>query len=349
MGQLELQNLTVKYGETTIIRNFSLSVQNGEMVSLLGPSGAGKTTILKTIAGLLQPVDGEIFIDGISVNHLPAEKRDAVLIFQKPLLFPFLNVVQNVGFGLKMSKMDKKRAEKKISKFLQITELTHLSNRKVHQLSGGQQQRVALARGLVLEPSILLLDEPLSNLDAELRQQMRELIQTVQKQTGTTMLFVTHDQSEALAISDRVCLLLGGKLRQTGSPEKLFYQPADPDVARFFGCDNIFCTTNNEKEKITVPLDGASKIIEKGQKLLTIRPEDITLLSSRPATPDPHHSFLEGTVSRVAFEGRLTRLEVKVKESRITVLCRRPDYQVGQKVVLQIPDDLTHFFPVNSK
>ena len=233
MGYLELQKLTINYGKTAVVRDLSLSVSNGEIVTLLGPSGAGKTTILKAIAGLLKPVSGKIFINDIQVNHLPAEKRDAVLIFQKPLLFPFLNVSQNIGFGLKMQQAGRKEAERKISKILEITMLTGLHDRKIHQLSGGQQQRVALARGLVLEPSILLLDEPLSNLDADLRQQMRELIQAVQEQTGTTMLFVTHDQSEALAISDRVCLLLDGRLRQAGKPEELFYFPADPEVAMF--------------------------------------------------------------------------------------------------------------------
>ncbi len=345
MGHLKLQNLTINYGETTIIRDLSLSIDNGEIVSLLGPSGAGKTTVLKAIAGLLKPVAGKILIDDIPVNHLPAEKRDAVLIFQKPLLFPFLNVSQNIGFGLKMQQVNRKDARKKIDKIIEITELTGLKDRKIHQLSGGQQQRVALARGLVLEPSILLLDEPLSNLDAGLRQQMRELIQTVQKQTGTTMLFVTHDQSEALAISDRVCLLLDGTLRQTGSPEDLFYLPADPEVARFFGCDNIFCTLDDGKKNITAFSSTQSNRCNNGEKMFTIRPEDIEILSEALARPESGRQPFEGRVTEVTFEGRMTKLTVKVEKKQIAVFCRRSSFRTGQTVGLRMPKNCIHFFP----
>ncbi len=345
MGYLELQNLTINYGKTPIIRDLSLSISNGEIVSLLGPSGAGKTTILKTIAGLLQPASGKILINNIPVNHLPAEKRDAVLIFQKPLLFPFLNVAQNIGFGLKMQQITGIKAEKKIGKILEITELTDLQNRKIHQLSGGQQQRVALARGLVLEPSILLLDEPLSNLDASLRQQMRELIQTVQKQTGTTMLFVTHDQSEALTISDRVCLLLDGRLRQVGKPEELFYLPAAPEVARFFGCNNILCGTDDGKKNITTFSNTHLNRCSNGGKPFTIRPEDIEILSASRTGPEVLHQSFEGRVIGVTFEGQLTRLTIEVKKIQITVLCGRPTYRIGQSVRLKMPKNCVHFFP----
>jgi len=345
MRRLELQNLVINYGKTPVVRDLSLSINNGEIVSLLGPSGTGKTTILKAIAGLLQPVSGKILINDVPVNNLPAEKRDAVLIFQKPLLFPFLNVSQNIGFGLKMQQITGTKAEEKIGKILEITELTGLQDRKIHQLSGGQQQRVALARGLVLEPSILLLDEPLSNLDAELRQQMRELIQTVQKQTEITMLFVTHDQSEALAISDRVCLLLDGSLRQSGSPEDLFYLPADPEVARFFGCNNIFCTTGYGRGNITAFSSAQLNRCNKEEKLFTIRPEDIEILPADQNKPVILQQSFEGRVTRITFEGRLTRLTVKVKNDQITVLCRRPAFRIGQTIRLRMPEDCIHFFP----
>ncbi len=344
MRRLELQNLIINYGKTPVVRDLSLSINNGEIVALLGPSGAGKTTILKAIAGLLQPVSGKILINNIPVNHLPAEKRDAVLIFQKPLLFPFLNVAQNIGFGLKMQQITGIKAKKKIGEILEITELTGLQDRKTHQLSGGQQQRVALARGLVLEPSIMLLDEPLSNLDAELRRQMRELLQTVQKQTGITMLFVTHDQSEALAISDRVCLLLDGSLRQTGTPENLFYLPADPEVARFFGCDNIFCTADDGSESITAFSSARLNRCSKEEKPFTIRPEDIEILPANQIKPEVLQQSFEGRVTGIIFEGRLTRLTVKAEENQITVLCRRPSFRIGQTIRLRMPENCIHFF-----
>jgi ABC-type sugar transport system ATPase subunit len=333
MERLELKDVAIHYGTTAIIRNLRLSIQDGELVSLLGPSGAGKTTILKTIAGLLPVTAGNIYINGQCVNHLPAEKRDAVLIFQKPLLFPFLNVKQNIGFGLKMKHVDKKTAGKRIEKILEITGLQGLENRKIHQLSGGQQQRVALARGLVLEPAILLLDEPLSNLDPGLRGQMRDLICSLQTETGTTMLFVTHDQSEALAISDRICLLLDGTLRQKGRPEELFYHPADPAVARFFGCDNILPSS------IFLPKHPSG---EK-KELFVIRPEDIEIKTDQGSANDAQNYF-DGTVRKISFEGQLTKIIVNTSGHRLTVLCRRPSFHPGQTVWLRFPEELIHFF-----
>ncbi len=335
MERLGLRKLTVQYGSTTVIRDLHLSIQDGELVSLLGPSGAGKTTILKTIAGLLPPSGGKIYIDGKCVNHLPAEKRDAVLIFQKPLLFPFLNVNQNIGFGLKMRHVDRKTAVRKIERILKITGLNGLGTRKIHQLSGGQQQRVALARGLILEPAILLLDEPLSSLDPGLRGQMRDLICSLQTQTKTTMLFVTHDQSEALSISDRVCLLLDGKLRQSGTPRELFYHPADQDVARFFGCDNILpCQTFLPEQS------------PNGRKeLFAIRPEDIEIRTGDRNQDCIDKSWFNGTVEKIIFEGQLTKLTVSTSPGYdLTVLCRRPSYHPGQSVYLRFPKERIHYF-----
>ncbi len=340
MERLGLRGLTIQYGSTTVIRDLHLSIQDGELVSLLGPSGAGKTTILKTIAGLLPPADGRIYIDGACVNHLPAEKRDAVLIFQKPLLFPFLDVNHNIGFGLKMRHTKRQTARKKIEKILEITGLNGLGTRKIHQLSGGQQQRVALARGLVLEPAILLLDEPLSNLDPGLRGQMRDLICSLQIQTKTTMLFVTHDQSEALSISDRVCLLLDGKLRQSGTPRELFYHPADQDVARFFGCDNILpCHTFLPKQ-----------YPNGRKKLFSIRPEDIEISADGRSQDGLRKSWFNGTVEKITFEGQLTKITVSTSPGyRLTVLCRRPSFHPGQSVYLRFPKERIHYFQEPSK
>jgi ABC-type Fe3+/spermidine/putrescine transport system ATPase subunit len=340
MGELLLKNLTIRYGSTPVIRDFNLEVLDGEMVALLGPSGTGKTTVLKAVAGLIQPYQGEIFIDGQPVNNLPPEKRSAVMVFQKSLLFPFLNVTQNIAFGLRMQGRQDRDINKKIQEIMQLTELSGLGQRKVHELSGGQQQRVSLARALVLKPAILLLDEPLSNLDANLRQQMRELIQDIQAETRITTLFVTHDQAEALMISHRVGLLLDGRLRQVGEPRDLFYRPADPDVARFFGgCNFIQGHIKDghfQSEFATVP---TSHTNGNGHlRTATIRPEDILIASES-------NYNLQGRVQKINFEGSTTRIWVQCRGNRFVVLTSDADFAPGQNVGLQLPPEKIRIFP----
>lgn len=338
MGRLELQQLSITYAGKPVIRDVSLDIADGEIVSLLGPSGAGKTTILKAIAGLLRPDSGKILINGRPVDHLPAEQRDAVLIFQKPLLFPFLDVSENIGFGLRMAGIKGREARRKIAAIIAITELEGLERRKIHQLSGGQQQRVALARGLVIEPSVLLLDEPLSSLDAELRRQMRELIRTVHAETGTTMLFVTHDQSEAFAISDRICLLLSGSLRQTGTPADLFYRPADLEVARFFGCSNFLSAAACRRLLAGSPFH-ADDFAGNEEIVAIIRPEDIAVSCEK------NDILAAGHIVQMQFEGSMTRLTVQVGDETYTALSRRPDFTVGLQVWLDFPAERLHLLP----
>jgi len=340
MGELLLKNLTIRYGSAPVIRNFNLAILDGEMVSLLGPSGAGKTTVLKAVAGLIHPQAGEIIIDGQSVNDLPPEKRNAVMVFQKSLLFPFMNVEQNIGFGLRMQGHLDRGTRKKIREIMQLTELTGLEQRKVHELSGGQQQRASLARALVLKPAILLLDEPLSNLDANLRQQMRELIQDIQTETGITTLFVTHDQAEALMISHRVGLLLNGRLRQVGDPRELFYRPADPAVARFFGGCNFIEGRIKDghflSEFATVPTvqtNGNGHLLTA-----TIRPEDILITAESKFD-------LQGRIQKTNFEGSATRIWVQCKGNRFVVLTSDADFSPGQEVGLHLPPEKIRIFP----
>ena len=340
MGELVLKNLTIRYGSAPVVQNFSLEVQDGEMVALLGPSGAGKTTVLKAVAGLLHPHEGEIIIDGQPVRNLPPEKRNAVMVFQKSLLFPFMNVEQNIAFGMRMQGVHGREARNKISEIMQLTELSGLGQRKVHELSGGQQQRVSLARALVLKPAILLLDEPLSNLDANLRQQMRELIQEIQTETRITTLFVTHDQAEALMISHRVGLLLDGRLRQVGEPRDLFYRPADTEVARFFGGCNFIQGRikdgNFHSEFATVPTGQTNG---NGHMMTaTIRPEDIVIDSNSKYA-------LRGQVQKTNFEGSATRIWVQCKDNRFVVLTPEADFSPGQEVGLHLPPEKIRIFP----
>jgi ABC-type Fe3+/spermidine/putrescine transport system ATPase subunit len=343
MGDLRLENLTIDYDARAVIQGIDLDVHDGEMVSLLGPSGAGKTTILKVVAGLLAPSGGNILIDGHSVRGVPPEKRNAVMVFQKPLLFPFMNVSQNIAFGLRMRGQAGGETARHVDHILALTRLEGLSRRKVHELSGGQQQRVALARALVLKPSILLLDEPLSNLDATLRQRMRELIQTIQAETRMTMLFVTHDQSEALMLSHRVALLLDGRLRQVGAPRQLFHHPADPEVARFFGGKNFFQghiqdgMYHSDFGVFAVgPQDGNGHL-----RTATIRPEDIRIVPRRAESS----GGLAGRIVKTNFEGSATRIVVACGAGELVVLTSHDGLLPGQEVEVTVPPDKLRLFP----
>ena len=340
MGILQLEDLTIAYGAETVIRGLHLEVAEGELVSLLGPSGAGKTSVLKAVAGLLAPAGGDIRIDGRSVRGLPPEKRSAVMVFQKPLLFPFMNVAQNIGFGLRMQSVAPAEARERIRDIMALTRLTGLEGRRPHEISGGQQQRVALARALVLKPSILLLDEPLSSLDANLRQQMRELIQDIQAETRVTTLLVTHDQSEALMLSHRIGLLLDGRLRQVGTPHDLFHRPADRAVAEFFGGCN-FLTGRLRGGLFDCELGSfpAPGVMANGHRLTaTIRPEDI-LVGGDSGHPIP------GRVRKTSFEGAATRLWVDCGAVQLVVLTPRSDLTPGQSIHLRLPAEKIRVFP----
>ena len=338
MGVLEIKNLNVAYDRVQVVANLNLTLAEGELFALLGPSGAGKTSLLKALAGLLPPEAGEIWLNGRPVTGLPPEKRNVVMVFQKPLLFPFLNVAQNIGFGLRMQGLAHREQQRRISRILELTRLEGLARRRVQALSGGQQQRVSLARALVLEPAVLLLDEPLSNLDANLRQHMRELVQSVQAATGVTMLFVTHDQAEALMIAHRMGLLLDGRLRQVGAPRELFFEPVDVEVARFFGGRN-FLSGRLESGRLITPLGrfpappGAG---QGGPCTATVRPEDVQVRSSP-------NGGLTGIIRRATFEGSLTRLWVTCEGTELVALTPHSGYRPGQTVDLVIPLEKLHF------
>tara|TARA_R110000868_G_scaffold36453_11_gene129418 strand:- start:1005 stop:2018 length:1014 start_codon:yes stop_codon:yes gene_type:complete len=237
---VSLSNLTLSYGKTVAVPNISLDVIEGELIALLGPSGCGKTTTMRAIAGLLAPTSGTIEIDGRDVTRLAANKRGIGLVFQSYALFPHLNAFENVAFGLRLKKMPEAEIRSRTEAGIATVGLTGFEARKPAEMSGGQQQRLALARSLVMEPKVLLLDEPLSNLDARLRLEMRTELQRVQKDTGVTMVFVTHDQSEALALADRIVLMKDGKIEQLGTPNELYAEPATAFAAEFMGFENIF-------------------------------------------------------------------------------------------------------------
>lgn len=235
MTEVKLQNLSVNYGRTQALREFTLTIGAGELVALLGPSGCGKTTVLKVVAGLLAPSGGEVLFDDASILPTLAERRGATMVFQKPLLFPHLTVAENVAFGLKMRRLGKAEIAKRVAEALQWVRLEGYERRKPNELSGGQEQRVSLARALVTEPRVLLLDEPFSALDENLRGEMRQLVRELQQRLHITAIFVTHDQREAFAVADRVALLLDGRIEQAGNPRDLLLEPASAPAAQFFG------------------------------------------------------------------------------------------------------------------
>ena len=233
MASVRLQNITRKFDDVTAVDDLSLTIQDGEFFSLLGPSGCGKTTVLRMIAGFCIPNAGEIFFDDRNISALPPNKRNTGMVFQNYALFPHMTVFENVSFGLRARKIPVQERRKRVGSALELVDLSGLEKRKVTQLSGGQQQRVALARAIVIEPEILLMDEPLSNLDAKLRRETRDQLQKLQRKLGITTIYVTHDQEEALTLSDRITVLNEGLCQQIGTPDEIRNHPANDFVASF--------------------------------------------------------------------------------------------------------------------
>jgi len=267
---VRLVGLTLAYGRTVAVPDLSLDIREGELIALLGPSGCGKTTTMRAVAGLLHPARGRIFIDGRDVTRLRANRRGVGLVFQSYALFPHLNAFENVAFGLRLRRMPERALRATVEAGLETVGLTGFEKRGPAELSGGQQQRLALARSLVMEPKVLLLDEPLSNLDARLRLEMRTELRRVQQETGVTMVFVTHDQSEALALADRVVLMKEGRIEQLGTPEEIYARPETAFAADFMGFENIF------------RVEGQSVVSDRGRVQLAFAP-DAPMLAWRPA------------------------------------------------------------------
>jgi ABC-type Fe3+/spermidine/putrescine transport system ATPase subunit len=284
MTKVSLIDLTKKYPQTKhpAVEHLSLEIEPGKIVALLGPSGCGKTSTLKMAAGLLSPDSGDVLFDGLSVLNVPAERRDAVMVFQEHSLFPFMSVGENIGFGLKVRHLDKQAILSRVEQMLELVQLPGLSEKKPAELSGGQRQRVALARALIIEPKLLLLDEPLANLDAHLRDEMRSLILDVQKKTAITTLVVTHDQEEAVLLADHIALMFDGSLVHYAPPEELFQRPRNERAARFFGARNFIPAVKKGLQAVTPAgsfvLDPVKVgTVPDGEFLLTIRPEHIRL------------------------------------------------------------------------
>jgi putative spermidine/putrescine transport system ATP-binding protein len=341
MAGVELRELHRRFGDVVALAGIDLTIASGEFVSFLGPSGCGKTTALRLVAGFDRPTSGQILVEGRDLTGVPPNKRDIGMVFQAYSLFPNMTAVRNVEFGLRVRKQASDARRQRALELLDLVGLADASNRYPHQLSGGMQQRVALARALAIEPRLLLLDEPLSALDAKVRVQLREEIRRIQTRLGITTIYVTHDQEEALSISDRVAVLTKGKIEQIGTPAEIYGSPATPFVAEFVGTMNRLKTTVADPASGSVDYAGrriavdAARGRSAGERvLLLVRPETVEVTAAGGA------GGLEGEVVSQTFLGAVTRLRVLAGPSEWTADVsaeRAAALPVGARVSLAFP------------
>ncbi|CAM5211714.1 Spermidine/putrescine import ATP-binding protein PotA OS=Ureibacillus acetophenoni OX=614649 GN=potA PE=3 SV=1 [Ureibacillus acetophenoni] len=345
---VDIQGVSMSYGKSTVLDNIDLQIKQGELLTLLGPSGCGKSTTLNIIAGFLQPDQGELLIKGKKMNNVPSYKRDLGMVFQAYSLFPHMTVYDNLAFGLKLRKIDKKVIAEKIDRALGLVRMKGLEDRYPRELSGGQRQRVAIARALVVEPTLLLLDEPLSNLDAKLRVELRAEIKRMQKDVGVTTVFVTHDQDEALSMSDRIVVMNGGKIEQIGTPTEIYQKPATEFVYRFIGNSNciegtvasieneLFNIEINKGWKIQLPKESIIGQVQIGVNdvvRLYIRPENI--LIGNNAKGKNHEITHLAKIVQMNYLGAAWEIEVLVEgEYLLKITCPElnPSFAVGNEV-----------------
>ena len=340
---LQLKNLYKKYQNNTVVNNFNIDVKKGELISILGPSGCGKTTTLRMIAGFIAPTSGEIFLSEEKITDYPPEIRPVSTVFQNYALFPHLTVYENIEYGLRYplkvgKKLDKMEKKERTQKMINLVNLKGLENRRIDQLSGGQQQRVALARSLVLEPKVLLLDEPLSNIDTKLRETVRNEIKKIQKELGITMIFVTHDQEEAMSISDRIIVMNEGNIEQIGTPREIYTFPETVFVAEFIGKANI---------------------MEINKKSFIIRPENVNISYNEKDNEKINNEIVkdvisgEGKIIGKEYQGSLTSYEIEVtdelfrkKKLNAVMISGKKEYETGQTVEYSI--DKSNLYEIKS-
>jgi iron(III) transport system ATP-binding protein len=353
-AELILDRVTKRYGDHLAVRQVNLHVQAGEFFTFLGPSGCGKTTLLRMIAGFVRPDEGGVYLDGQLMNPVPPWRRGVGMVFQNYALWPHMSVFDNVAFGLRERRMPRKDIARRVAEALKRVDLSGAEKRRPSQLSGGQQQRVALARTLVIEPGVLLLDEPLSNLDAKLRAEMRLELLKLQRDLGLTTIYVTHDQEEALAVSTRIAVMRGGQVLQEGKPREIYEQPKDQFVASFVGQANLFSgrvAECNEYLKIDAGgvmirarVSGAATERKIGETVsLTIRPEAIELHKS--GTNDGRLNHIDGQVVASAYRGLLIEYEIQtaggVLKASVINPKDKPVFQQGERVSVQFaPEDM---------
>lgn len=351
MSSVHLNNIVKRFGAFTAVHQTSLEIPEGAFVTLLGPSGCGKTTNLRMIAGLLDPTEGEILIGGKRMNDVPIHKRNLGIVFQNYALFPHKSVADNVAFGLKYRNVAKADIPGKVAAALDLVQLPDVGARYPKELSGGQQQRIALARAIVTEPDVLLLDEPLSALDANLREDMRVELKRIQAQIGVTTVFVTHDQSEALAMSDKIVVMSAGRVEQVGSPEDVYNTPASEFVANFLGASNILEGKCVARAKTGIKLETAlfgvvpisehkAATVQEGPAKLVLRAEKLVLQAQ--GTPAKGLITAPATVETVDYQGQTVRYFVRVGGTQLQAINMIDEHPFAQGSTVQVafrPED----------
>ncbi|HHT7858402.1 spermidine/putrescine ABC transporter ATP-binding protein PotA [Pasteurella multocida] len=346
---IELRSITKSYGDKTIIENFNLTINNGEFLTILGPSGCGKTTVLRLLAGLEELDSGNIILDGEDITHVPAEQRHVNTVFQSYALFPHMTIFENVAFGLRMQKVPNEEIKPRVLEALRMVQLEEYAYSKPAQLSGGQQQRIAIARAVVNKPKVLLLDESLSALDYKLRKQMQNELKVLQRKLGITFIFVTHDQEEALTMSDRIIVLRKGHIQQDGSPREIYEEPKNLFVAKFIGEINIFnatVLTRVDEKRVHANVEGRvcdiytnlDVVAEQKLKVL-LRPEDILI---EELDENQSSKAIIGHVADRNYKGMTLESNITLDHNGMTVLVSEffneddpnIDHSLGQKVAL---------------
>ena len=351
MVKVELQNVTKRFGEVTAAGDVNLTVQDGEFFTLLGPSGCGKTTTMRMIAGLEYPDSGRILFDGVDVTQQQSHRRNTGMVFQNYALWPHMTVAENVAYGLEIRKIPKTETQKRVEETLELVHLTGYGKRFPNQLSGGQQQRVALARVLVINPSVLLLDEPLSNLDAKLRVEMREEIKELQRRLGITTIYVTHDQEEAMSVSDRVAVQSHGAIEQVGTPTEVYEHPNNIFIATFIGKGTLLegMVISPDKAGFTevnvsgLGLKCPKAPINEGAKVaIVLRPEALTTIK-----PNEPSNMITGKIEWTAFIG--PHIEVTLRVGETSLLANVPpetQVLVGEELTVYVPCRKTIILPM---